>query len=448
VADTPELRDDGSPPIKGRRGTIALLVSSHVFEDFLDSIGVSLDEYFERLTGGWGFGYIDALRSAGWETVMFLVSREVEKPVYRQHAPSGTRVCLLPAWKAYYRVTRGMVDPYGWAVRDVFGPVTGIRRMACFALKEIMPYLSTPIGTLMRELRREGCTAILTQEYEHARFDACVLVGKLLQMPVFATFQGGSGHNSRLQHMIRPIAVRAAGGLAIGAGDEAQRVIQRYRVDKEKVWLIPNPLDLDLWHPMDRRQSRQALGLPLDRRIVIYHGRIDMRHKGLDVLLDAWERVRTHPIGQDGNLLMIGSGPDDAKLRERLGRREVSGVQWVDRYELDKNVIRRYLCAADVYVFPSRFEGFPVAPLEAMACGLPIIGSDIPAMLNILEHGRSSGGLVVPREDPLALADAISELLADLEFCRNLGQNARRNVEERYSIESVGRLLDQLLSSG
>lgn len=445
MADLPESGND--EPRRGHRGTVALLVSSHVFEDFLDSIGVSLDDYFKRLTGGWGFGYIDALRSVGWETVIFLVSRGVETPTYRQHAPSGTRVCLLPAWKAYYRVTHGMIDPYGWSVRDVFGHVTGMKRFACFVRKEVMPYLSTPVGTLMQELRREGCTAILTQEYESARFDICVLLGKLLQIPVFATFQGGSGHSGRLQHFTRPIALRAARGLAIGASDEAQRVIQHYKIDKKKVWLIPNPLDLDLWRPMDRSESRRALGLPLYRRIVIYHGRIDMRHKGLDVLLDAWERVRTHPIGQDAELLMIGSGPDDVKLRERLDRPGLSGVQWVDRYELDKNVIRHYLCAADFSVLPSRFEGFPVAPLEAMACGLPIIGTDIPAMANILEHGRASGGLVVPRENPVALAGAISELLANLDFCRELGRSARRNVEARYSIGSVGHRLDQMLSS-
>jgi starch synthase len=299
----------------------------------------------------------------------------------------------------------------------------------------------------MRELRREECTAILTQEYESARFDICVLIGKLLRIPVFATFQGGSGHSGLLQHFTRPIALRGVRGLAIGASDEAQRVVQHYRFDREKVWLIPNPLDLGLWRPMDRGVARRALGLPLRGRIVIYHGRIDMRHKGLDVLLDAWELVRTQPVGQDAKLLMIGSGPDDAKLRESLRRPRLSGIQWVDRYELDKNVIRRYLCAADLSVLPSRFEGFPVAPLEAMACELPIIGTDIPAMANILEHGRASGGLVVPRENPVALAGAMSELLANLNLCRELGQNARRNVEARYSIESVGRRLDRMLSS-
>jgi glycosyltransferase involved in cell wall biosynthesis len=249
-----------------------------------------------------------------------------------------------------------------------------------------------------------------------------------------------------LEHLIRPITLRAARGLIIGADGEAQRVIERYSISAEKIWRIPNPLDLDLWRPMDRGEARRSVGLPPCSRIVICHGRIEIEYKGLDVLLDAWKRVRASAVGQNSILLMIGSGPDDAILRQRLECSEMSGVHWIDRYELDRTLMRRYLSAANVYVLASRREGFPVAPLEAMACGLPIIGTNIPAMQNILPHGTISGGLIVPLNDPSALAEAIKSLLEGPDLCRELGRNARRNVEERFSIESVGRQLDQMLS--
>jgi starch synthase len=419
-----------------------------VIEDFLDSIGLSLDHFRTLMTGGWCFGYIDALRSAGWETVLFCTSRQVETPIRLQHTPSGTPIWVIPVWKSYRSVVRGMVNPSAWSVKDAFGHVTGLRRLVCAARKEVAPYLATPLGEFVRQLRHERCTAILTQEYEHPRFDICVLLGKLLRVPVYATFQGASGHAGRFEHLVRPLALRAAHGMIIGAEGEARRVIEHYGVSSEKIWRIPNPLDVDLWRPIDRNEARQALGLPRCTRIVIYHGRMDIHYKGLDVLLAAWERVRAHSLGQDTGLLMIGSGRDDAVLREWLKRPELSGVQWIDRYELDRTVMRSYLSAADLYVLPSRTEGFPVAPLEAMACGVPIIGTDIPAMLNILQHGSASGGLIVPREDPRALADAILEMLANPDFRGDLGRSARRNVEERYSIETVGRRLDQMLSRG
>jgi starch synthase len=431
----------------GRRG-IALLPWGNIIEDFLDRIGLSLDDYCERMTGGWGFGYVEALHSAGWRPVIFLVSGSVAATKRFRHAPTGALICVLPAWSAYRRVTRRMNNPYGGSVEGAFGRVSRLRRPGCFAYKEIAPYLATPLGALARHLRREGCAAILTQEYEYGRFDTSVLLGKLLGLPVYATFQGGDRQVGWLARLFRPAALRAARGVVIGAGGEARRVREQYGIGEAKIWRIPNPIDLELWRPMDRVEARRTLGVPLDSRIVVYHGRIDMHRKGLDVLLDAWERIRAGRPAQDERLLLIGSGHDDAWLRAQLDRPELSGIHWVDHYELDRKAMRRYLSAADLYVLPSRIEGFPVAPLEAMGCGLPVVGSDIPAMHDIIANVRDCGGLVVPRGDSVALAKAISGLLDRPQLCRALGRRARRNVEERFSIGSVGRQLDEMLSQG
>src|SRR5260370_10062703 len=177
-------KDDGSI-----RGKVAVLPWGNVIEDFLDTIHLTLNDFCERFTGSWVFGCIEALRSAGWQSVLFVVSRRVEAPTRLLHVPSGITVCALPAWRAYTVVARGMIDPYGGSVERVFGRVSRLRRLSCFARKEAAPYLATPLNTLARELRNEGCTAILTQEYEYARFDMCVLLGRLLRLPVYATFQ-------------------------------------------------------------------------------------------------------------------------------------------------------------------------------------------------------------------------------------------------------------------
>jgi len=103
------------------------------------------------------------------------------------------------------------------------------------------------------------------------------------------------------------------------------------------------------------------------------------------------------------------------------------------------------LSAADVYVFPSRHEGFAVAPLEAMACGLPLIASDIPCVRDILEDGAESGGLIVQRDDVDAFATALGQLLDDEKLCRQMGKKARLSVEERFSTAAVGTQLSAFL---
>lgn len=430
---------------KNYRRRVALLFAG-VIEDFLDSIGLSLDDFCTSMTGGWCFGYIEALRAAGWQTTLFCISRQVEASTSLQHIPSDTPICLLPVSSAYVTLSRGIVDSYGKLGDRALSRATGLRRIARIARLEISPYLATPIRPLVYQLWREGCTVILTQDYEYASFDICVLLGRMLRVPVYATFQGSTGGGRRLERLIRPHALRAAQGLIISSDGEAARVAERYGVGPEKIWRIPNPIDLDLWWPLNRDEARRQLGLSTQTRIVVCHGRIQMQHKGLDVLLDAWERVSASSIGRDSRLLLIGSGSDNAILRERLESLGSSAIQWIEHYELDRTVIRRHLSAADVYVLASRAEGFPVAPLEAMACGLPIVASDIPSIRYILRDDSDSGGLIVPTEDPRALADALQRLLDDPDLRRDLGQKARRNVEKRFSIESIGGQLDRMLT--
>src|SRR5207249_1362666 len=122
----------------------------------------------------------------------------------------------------------------------------------------------------------------------------------------------------------------------------------------------------------DHETGRVRLGLPPTARVVVWHGRLHVWKKGLDVLLDAWELVRERV--EDARLVLVGDGPDAGVVAERAKDRP--GVVLVDRLVHDVGELRGYLTAGDVYVFPSRHEGFAVAPIEAMSCGLPIVAAD------------------------------------------------------------------------
>ena len=427
------------------RPTIALLHWGDLWEDFLDPIGVSLEAFCNEGPSGWMLGYMDALRLVGVRTLLVLISARVTEPRRYTHKPTDATILVLPAPKIYHVARRQMLNPYGWTLEEVFGDVRGVRRHFLAILKDLSPYLATPLGLLAHELRREGCQAMLCQEYEYARFDACVLLGQLMRLPVFATFQGGDFQLSRLERPLRPLTLRACAGLIVATQTEVQRVQTRYGIPSTKLARIFNPMDVANWHAIARSEARAALGIPLNAQVVVNHGRIDLHRKGLDVLMEAWERVYRDRPDRNLRLLLIGTGTDASQLRDRITTMQLQGIMWVDEYVRDRTAIRRYLSAADVYTLPSRHEGFPVAPIEAMACGLPVVAADAPGVPDILEGGEDSGGLVVPRGDAVALASALGRVLDNEAWGRELGKRARHRAQECFSLEAIGKQLRNFL---
>jgi glycosyltransferase involved in cell wall biosynthesis len=434
--------------------TVALLPWGNVIEDFLDSIGFSLESFCNDFTGSYMFGYVDALARVGVRTVLICISVGVSQPSRFMHRPTGATIYMLPAPKLYRRLHRKMLrpfGPYGRTVKQVFGEIRGTRLLllpALAILKEAMMYFTTPPRSLSRILHDERCSAILCQEYEYPRFDVCVLLGRLVHLPVFATFQGGDYHHSRLERFVRPLSMRACAGLIVATQSEVQRVRSRYHISPDKLARIFNPIDFQRWNAIDRGEARGALGIPPRAQVVVWHGRVSIWQKGLDILLDAWQQLCRGRPGEDLRLLLVGTGQDAKELGQRLTAMQRPNVLWRNEFVRDRDAIRRYLSAGDIYAFPSRHEGFPVAPLEAMACGLPIVAADAQGVPDILEGGEASGGLIVPRDNAAALAGALGRLLDNEDWSRELGRRARRRIETSFSLEAVGKQLRTFLCNG
>jgi len=430
---------------------VALLPWGDVIEDYLDGIGLSFEDFRTKMTGGWLFGYAEALVRVGAEPVIVCVSASTSRPYRTTHLPTGVAMRVLPA-PGPYRLARrarsrfaSAPGPVGGAVRPEQASGRRQRGWGIRLAQQVAPWLATPYRALLRELRGGSYTAILCQEYENPRFDACVLIGRSLALPVFATFQGATWQTSLLERATRPATLRACQGLIIAPGVEARRVREQYGIDPARIHRIFNPIDTALWYPERDGAARDELGVPRNARVVVWHGRVEMEPKGLDVLLDAWSRVCRSRRSRDLRLVLVGTGRDSPALRAALAARALPGVQWRDEYVLDRPLARRCLSAADVYVFPSRREGFAVAPLEAMACGLPVVAAAAPGIPDIFEEGTAHGGIVVSTGDAGALAHALGDLLDDPERGELLGARARQRVESAFSFDAVGRQLHELL---
>src|SRR5262249_19512938 len=279
------------------------------------------EAFCNEFTGSWMFGYADALQRVGVRTVLICMSSRIAVPTRFEHAPTGATICILPVPRTYRALQRRMVNPYARTVNQAFGQVRNAARLLLWPLlvvmKEIVLYSTTPLKLIADELRREGCTAILCQEYEYPRFDLCVLLGRMMHLPVFASFQGGNYQRCWIERYVRPRAMRACNGVIIGSKVETERVQRRYGIPARKVARIFNPVDLTLWNPIDREQARRALNMSLDVQLVVWHGRVSIQQKGLDLLLDAWNRICEQRPGRALRLLLIGSGKDAEKLQKQ-----------------------------------------------------------------------------------------------------------------------------------
>ncbi|BBD69181.1 putative glycosyl transferase [Nostoc commune NIES-4072] len=404
--------------------TIALMPCDGLFEDFFDTVGVSFDIFRTELTGGWMFNYIEALQLVGVQVVLIFISSHVSETWRFRHEPTGATVCILPD-SILHRAFRYSTYRMGVAKKGV--------------IKSLDSYLVLPLVLLASELKQQGVDAILFQDYENPSFDVCVLFGKLMQMPVFASFQGGCSQRSRFERPIRPFTLRASTGLIIGSKTEIQRVSDRYQLPSQKLMQIFNPMDVTTWHPMDRKQARKMLGISDHARVAISHGRIDIIHKGLDILLEAWKQICSELPNQELCLLLVGSGSDVQELDQCIASMQITNILWVNEYIRDRTLLWQYISAADVYVLSSRYEGFPVAPIEAMTCKLPVVATDVNGIRDIFNEGEASGGIIVPCEDATALAAALGRILDDTSLGHELGKRGRHRAEQAFSFEAIGK---------
>jgi len=406
------MRDEPSKP------TIAIFPWGDVIEEFLEPIGLTVEDFVERMSGGWLFGYVTALQQAGWRPIIVFGSECKDTITRLIHPGTGAPVWMVPSAR----------------VVDAGAPIT---YNAAYSIRR---WLATPVRMFGEVIDREQCRALMIQEYEYTRFDALVRLATRLGIRSFATFQGGDRTLSWIEGLVRGRSLRMCFGLVIASEAERLRVERLYAGRHPPIANIPNPIDTQEWQAIDRQKARSLLGLRQEAFVVINHGRIDIRRKGLDVLLEAW-------AASDGDeLVVIGSGQDHDAFAALVAGRGSDNIRWISDYTTDRVLVRRWLSAADVYVTASRTEGMPVAPLEAMACGLPIIATDAQGLPDILEGGENSGGLVVPRDDAAAISAAIKRLRSDPDLRERLSHAARRRIEQKFSISAVGAALREFLN--
>lgn len=203
-----------------------------------------------------------------------------------------------------------------------------------------------------------------------------------------------------------------------------------------RLQVIPNSVDIRRFIPSPERRAaaRARLGLPPGALVLGSVARLSPQ-KRPDALIDLFARLRTsYP---DLYLVLAGTGPLEQQLRAQVAALGLDGAVIFAGFVGEVELL---LPAFDLHFLLSRNEGFGISTIEAMACGVPVVGTDVPGTADILRG--SEGGMLVPLDDPDTTHDHVARLLADPARRGAMAIKARQEMETTYSAEILKQRID------
>ncbi|NKJ49373.1 glycosyl transferase family 1 [Burkholderia sp. SG-MS1] len=229
--------------------------------------------------------------------------------------------------------------------------------------------------------------------------------------------------------------------------DEAD-LIEHYRADLSRIEIVPCGFDAAEFRPMDRAAAREALGWCKDEFTVLQLGRLVQR-KGIDNVV-CGVGILKQAFGASARLYVVGGNSDSPN---ELATPEIARLRGIAREcgvadqttfvgRRGRAQLRYFYSAADVFVTTPWYEPFGITPVEAMACGTPVIGADVGGIRYSVAHGET--GFLVPPRDPAALAARLDQLRRDPELARRMGEAGLARAHAEFTWKGVGDSLAQI----
>ncbi len=202
-----------------------------------------------------------------------------------------------------------------------------------------------------------------------------------------------------------------------------------YRTDSRKLVTIPPGVDTSHFYPIPPDEAKQFIGLKPDTRIILFVGRIEPL-KGVDTLIQAMSCLRVSDIPRPVYLAIIGGEPNASpqNMSAEMARLQklcddlCMGGMVVFLGKRGQDTLPYYYSAAEALVMPSLYESFGMVALEAMACGTPVIASEVGGLGYLVQNGET--GYTVPDSEPDQLCEKLTWLLGDTELREAMGERA------------------------
>lgn len=283
-----------------------------------------------------------------------------------------------------------------------------------------------------------------------------VAAGSILSLPVVQIFHATGKTKRRFQGeadtspaeriAVEEAVVRGADRLIAQCPAEEAELVGEYGANPARVAVIPSAVNIERFSPVPREEARRRIGLDEAGPVVVYVGRM-LPRKDVRNVIEAVARL------ENVTLLLVGgetAEPDPQRTPEigvlqALARERgiAHRVCFVGKRQPDE--LAYYYAAGDVAVTTPWYEPFGLTPLEAMACGRPVIGSAVGGIAFTIRAGET--GFLVPPRDPEALAARLRQVLGNDSLRARLGAAARRRVEREFTWDVVAERTARLYES-
>jgi len=264
------------------------------------------------------------------------------------------------------------------------------------------------------------------------------LVSKIMRKPLFITAHGMDINNFENQRFFNYFISHSLNSSykSIAVSEDLANKMRLMVNDDNKIVVIKNAVDTDRFNPNKNINIRQNFGIKYEDVVILFVGYLD-EFKGIYELINAFNII--HSENRKVKLMMIGAGPKKDHLLKILTEMNIENeVIFTGRVEPQK--IHKYYQAADIFVLPSYTEGLPVSVLEAMACGLPIVATDVGGIPEIITDGFN--GFLIPPMNEKELCKKLRVLIADKIYREGFRQKSIEMIEDEFNFD---KKLDKLI---
>lgn len=324
--------------------------------------------------------------------------------------------------------------------------------------EQLLPYMPEFARQMMLHCRHQR----VPYDVVHANFWTSGIVAMTLKadlgLPFVITFhalgrvrrlhQGEADHFPDERPALEEQIIAHADCVIAECAQDREDLLNLYQADPARIRIIPCGFDgAELW-PVEQCVARRVLGFAPGGRIVASIGRLVPR-KGIDVAIRALGRL-WHDHGVGARLIVVGgeselpcptATPEIARLH-RIAVEEGMEDRVMFTGCCRRQLLRYYYSAADVFVTTPWYEPFGITPVEAMACGTPVVGTRVGGIKTTIQHGRT--GFLVPPHRPDALAARLAELLLAPELRRVLGEAGRERANRHFTWSQVADHVESL----